>query len=795
MLKKKLCTALVAMSATILAASNAEAISICIDPGHGGEDPGATGCSLVESEINLSVSKKLETLMKAAGYTVYMTRTSDATVSLSGRSSFANSKGVTTFASIHTNSAEAVATGIETYCYNGQMGNKSGTQAKNIQTKMVAAWPLANRGAKEANFHVVRETSMPATLTELGFINNCSKDATYLKDDSHRNSAAKAHCEALVGQWGGTASACGGSTGGGGGGGTTSTGSVMGFVLEGASLDSNAPKISGAKYTCGSKSVTSSADTVSKFELPVGNYTCKAEKDGYKTNTRSDCAAVTAGGTSWCSVNIPKAEVVVQNGTASGAVKDSVSGGNIKATVSVAGGDTKSYDGSTNWSFSLKPGAYTIKATSTGYDDGSVTCNVTSNATANCPITLNPKKAKMHGAVIDKASGAKVSGTVSLGTNTQNYDANNDWSFDVNAGTYTITATVPGYNTGTVSCTAGKGETKACNIEVTKTVTVVEIGTLRGTVADTESGELITADVSIKDLDQSYHYTGTGQWQLTPPVGTYTVSATAEGYEAGSSTCGVKANEVTQCPIKLKAKAVPTSGRVYDIATNSSVPAEITITDKDGTKQTISYDGLTNWTLDLKPGSYDLSAKADGYISPSATCIVKAGASATCDAAIAKEGSELGTLSGIVHDARSDGYLVAATVAITGGQAFNFNPFSSDCDNNACKTWNVEGLAVGEYTITASAPGYYTNTATCKVVAKEVGSSLCKIALTAKEDADNPTNIETGASPTIMIQPIDSDCSITSVAHKHGTPFGLLAIATALGSALALRRRKDRKGE
>ena len=199
--------------------STAHAISICLDPG-------AVGCGLKEAEVVLKSSKMLKTMLESAGHTVYMTRTSNVDVGLGARASYANGKGVATFASIHNNSfSNPTATGIETFCYINNLGKKSGTQAKNIQNNMIATWPLTNRGAKEANYAVVRETNMPATLSELAFISNCSKDAKYLANDAELKRAMVAHCKAIVAQWGGNAAKC--SEGGGGGGGGETTSNVM----------------------------------------------------------------------------------------------------------------------------------------------------------------------------------------------------------------------------------------------------------------------------------------------------------------------------------------------------------------------------------------------------------------------------------------------------------------------------------------------------------------------------------------------------------------------------------------
>ena len=65
---------------------------IFIDPGHGGNDSGAVGINnLLEKDINLSVAKKVQDLLKSKGLEVILSRTYDKTLSLNDRTSAANS--------------------------------------------------------------------------------------------------------------------------------------------------------------------------------------------------------------------------------------------------------------------------------------------------------------------------------------------------------------------------------------------------------------------------------------------------------------------------------------------------------------------------------------------------------------------------------------------------------------------------------------------------------------------------------------------------------------------------------
>ena len=83
-------------------------------------DPGAIAGGYQEADLNLAVAKKVQSLLLDRGYTVYMSRNNDTTVSLLDRSQMANDLDADIFVSIHHNSAGTGATtadGIESYYY------------------------------------------------------------------------------------------------------------------------------------------------------------------------------------------------------------------------------------------------------------------------------------------------------------------------------------------------------------------------------------------------------------------------------------------------------------------------------------------------------------------------------------------------------------------------------------------------------------------------------------------------------------------------------------------------------
>ena len=131
-------------------------IKICIDPGHGGSDPGALGFGLREADIVLDVALRLRLLLNAdthdtkggGEWDLLMTRTSDVTVSLSTRTTLANAFGAASFSSIHANAfTSPAANGTETYCF--AEGTTAAQLRDRIHNMMLEFWQLRDRGTED----------------------------------------------------------------------------------------------------------------------------------------------------------------------------------------------------------------------------------------------------------------------------------------------------------------------------------------------------------------------------------------------------------------------------------------------------------------------------------------------------------------------------------------------------------------------------------------------------------------------------------------------------------------------
>ncbi|MCM3740616.1 N-acetylmuramoyl-L-alanine amidase [Oceanobacillus luteolus] len=172
-------------------------VKIYLDPGHGGTDPGAQGNGLQEKNVTLAIALKVRDILNRdyEGHTIRMSRSSDATVSLPQRTNDANSWGADYFVSIHINAGGG--TGYEDYIYNGSVSSQDISYRDIVHAEIMKQVDFRNRGKKRANFHVLRESNMPAVLTENGFIDN-STDAAKLKSDAYLNRIALGHANGIA---------------------------------------------------------------------------------------------------------------------------------------------------------------------------------------------------------------------------------------------------------------------------------------------------------------------------------------------------------------------------------------------------------------------------------------------------------------------------------------------------------------------------------------------------------------------------------------------------------------------
>ncbi len=195
---------------------------VVIDAGHGGSDNGATSRLGAEKSYTLDTAYRLDAILRDAGLKTVFTRRTDVFVDLYERAHIASLYPDYCFVSIHFNSAEAEARGLETYCLSPRgaastssryltrgdiqklPGNDYDTQnillASMVHSEIIKLNPgdaTADRGVKRARFVVIKQNVLPAILVEGGFVSNHMEAARVNRSD-YRQSLAEAIARGLV---------------------------------------------------------------------------------------------------------------------------------------------------------------------------------------------------------------------------------------------------------------------------------------------------------------------------------------------------------------------------------------------------------------------------------------------------------------------------------------------------------------------------------------------------------------------------------------------------------------------
>ena len=170
---------------------------IVLDPGHGGDDPGAenTALGLREKSLVLDLAQRLQKRLLADGYRVSLTRSDDTFLPLGERARKANTLGADLFLSLHFNaSVKPPVSGVETFAftppyqpstartdlhssdrrhYPGNAADPWNTLlGYYVQRSLTGALPAPDRGLKRARFTVLRDLQMPGLLIEGGFLSH-----------------------------------------------------------------------------------------------------------------------------------------------------------------------------------------------------------------------------------------------------------------------------------------------------------------------------------------------------------------------------------------------------------------------------------------------------------------------------------------------------------------------------------------------------------------------------------------------------------------------------------------------
>lgn len=182
-------------------------ICICIDPGHGGSDPGKVGTNgTKEKDINLILALKLKQQLEEKGYQAVLTRDSDTDLAEENASSkkvsdmkkrcdlIDRAKPAVTI-SIHQNSyPDSSVSGAQTFYYGSSQEGK--LLAECLQESLIKTVDPSNHRMAKANesYYLLKKTSVPIVIVECGFLSNPEEERK-LQEDSYQNLLVEAICQ------------------------------------------------------------------------------------------------------------------------------------------------------------------------------------------------------------------------------------------------------------------------------------------------------------------------------------------------------------------------------------------------------------------------------------------------------------------------------------------------------------------------------------------------------------------------------------------------------------------------
>jgi N-acetylmuramoyl-L-alanine amidase len=195
--------------------------TVCLDPGHGGKDPGFCVGTKAEKRYTLLLAQEVRQQLTRAGLKATLTRTTDTTLDLPTRPELAKQRKADLFLSLHFNAfpaAPASVRGTEVYCLppagapstigrneSGGAGPSPGNLlndqnlllAYQVQKSLTHILETEDRGVRRARFVVLRNAAMPAILIEAGFLSH-PKEGRKILDAGYRRQIAHAIVEGLL---------------------------------------------------------------------------------------------------------------------------------------------------------------------------------------------------------------------------------------------------------------------------------------------------------------------------------------------------------------------------------------------------------------------------------------------------------------------------------------------------------------------------------------------------------------------------------------------------------------------
>jgi hypothetical protein len=367
----------------------------------------------------------------------------------------------------------------------------------------------------------------------------------------------------------------------------------------------------------------------------------------------------------------------------------------LSGATASANGSSTSADSNGGFTLNLPaPAAYTVTATTNGYIPVLENLSVWAGYPAFIKYYLSTQQpGSISGTVRNTSSAGIANATVWYSGGTTKTDSNGNYTLSaVPVGTYTVTASQNDYQTASnQNVIVSSGINTPSNLVLTPLAT----GTISGSIMNASGQGIAGAIVTYSGGSPSAITNSAGNYSLSVARGTYSVTASANGYRS-LTLANITVSSGSTTTLNF---ALVESGTIAGNVTNAVGVgiANATVSYSGGTAT-----GTTNssgaYTLSVAPGTYSVIAVAAGYMSSTQQNVsVSSGVITTANFSLTPS---TGTISGTVINSVGAG-IASATVSYSAGTA------TATTNSSGAYTLNV---APGTYSVTATAAGYPSST-------------------------------------------------------------------------------------
>lgn len=180
-------------------AAPASGITLVVDAAHGGTDHGASSSGVAEKTITLAVAKQVQTLGEKLGVRVLLTRDDDRNMTLAERASFSNQNKADAFVSLHVDvdPSDSATNGISCLIASAEGGIENQRLSQNLADQFKRLNGISFRGTKSGNMYLLKNSTAPTVLIELGYLSN-DDDLRFMQDADNQRKVAEQILKSVI---------------------------------------------------------------------------------------------------------------------------------------------------------------------------------------------------------------------------------------------------------------------------------------------------------------------------------------------------------------------------------------------------------------------------------------------------------------------------------------------------------------------------------------------------------------------------------------------------------------------